>query len=430
MVDRHNQQQNNPAQSQDDFFEEREPRMEQALTLPDASYRFDRSTITPTRPREVRGTPSSSLLPVESSSNFITEPFQDGQYYQLNNESTVYIDRAALSGSNQASQKASKSCSDPPTTTDRGVQTMELYQQQTLPRVGQQDPSQQMTTDRHKPCQSSGHEAQRSFLCSTEGFHATATPTPGSDFTVNGVATNRCDILYILNSASSQSRSQIEDNPSTIVAKLHQQAAKQHQGHRDILLTSPNTAPQVLPLPHTSMAPSIQKTEKEKMLEGVPFMPICSQLVDERMLCAKAIRCFKNSIGTTNGIVRAGGYVGSDVYVATPFYCEYGYNLSVGDNTVIGPNCRLLDSGKITIGRNAEIGAGVIVSTLKMPTNTKRGDGLKVAQGIYISDNVYIGNDCIIEAGLRIGHNAIVPPRSVVVHDIPAGCNTSGKDAQ
>lgn len=92
----------------------------------------------------------------------------------------------------------------------------------------------------------------------------------------------------------------------------------------------------------------------------------------------------------------------------------------------------MLDSGKIIIGRNAKIGAGVIVSTLKMPTNTemsKRVNGLKVAQEIYIGDNAYVGSDCIIEAGVRIGHSAIVPPRSVVVHNIPAGCIVPGNPA-
>ncbi|CAI6336977.1 unnamed protein product [Periconia digitata] len=129
------------------------------------------------------------------------------------------------------------------------------------------------------------------------------------------------------------------------------------------------------------------------------------------MQCVQVMRYFNNTIYATNGILQAGGYVGSGVYVATPFYCEYAYNLSVGDNTVIGPDCRLLDSGKINIGRNAETGAGVILSTLKMPIDTKtskRVNGIKVASEIYIGDNAYVGTGCIIEVGVRIGHSAIV----------------------
>ncbi|CAI6342312.1 unnamed protein product [Periconia digitata] len=436
IVGKHSQQQNNPVQSLKDLLGERELRTAQVLTSPDAGYRFDQSTSTPARPQEVEKRPSPSLPLAASFSDFTAKPFPEGKQHQSNNNpNTSYSDRGVAPDSNQISQKTSKSCSNPPTTTYRVVQTLELSQQQTAPSAEHQDPYKQMAADIHQLWQRNGQEAQPTYLNPTEKLHRTATPTSGSDFTVNSVAVKRtpdhCDILYILNPEPSPSRSQIEADSITKVTPPYHQAAKQRQRHQNTPLTTPNTA-QVLPLARAVIAPSIQKTEKQKMLNKSPFMPFCSQLIDERMQCAQAMGGLDNAIDATNGITKSGGYVGSGLYVATPFYCKYGYNLSFGDNTVIGPDCRLLDSGKITIGRNAEIGAGVTVSTLKMPAHTntlKRVSGIKVAQEICIGDNAYVGSGCIIEAGVRIGHSAIVRPQSVVVHDIPAGCIASGNPA-
>lgn len=178
------------------------------------------------------------------------------------------------------------------------------------------------------------------------------------------------------------------------------------------------------------------------MLAGQPFQPFDRTLADEREKCAAAIFQFNS---TTNGAVsitenqrglhfktilaarwippyspeetRVGHY-GGNVHVAAPFYCDYGYNLNIADCVVIGSNCQLLDSARICIGRNCKIGNRVLISTIKTPTDTKAlkgSNGTEIAQEVWIGENVYIGDGCIIEAGVRIGDNAIVRPGSVVV---------------
>jgi acetyltransferase-like isoleucine patch superfamily enzyme len=125
-------------------------------------------------------------------------------------------------------------------------------------------------------------------------------------------------------------------------------------------------------------------------------------------------------------------HLGAGVRVATPFHCDYGYNLSIDDNVIIGPNCHLLDSAKITIGKDTKIGARVIITTLeppKDPKTLKGACGTEVAKEIYIGANVYIGDGCIVEAGVRIGNGVIIGSGSVVVHNIPLGYVARGNPA-
>ena len=178
------------------------------------------------------------------------------------------------------------------------------------------------------------------------------------------------------------------------------------------------------------------------MLAGEPFLPYTDQLVDERTLCSGAVYRFNSLsnaavqiaasererqfeyiiaarwIYSRPGERRVTGHLGGGINVAIPFHCDYGYNISIGDNVIIGPNSQLLDSGRIAIGRNTKIGARVTISTLKAPSDTKTlkgSKGTEIAREIYIGENVYIGDGCIIEAGVRIGNNAIVRAGSVVV---------------
>ncbi|EAT76353.2 hypothetical protein SNOG_16169 [Parastagonospora nodorum SN15] len=166
------------------------------------------------------------------------------------------------------------------------------------------------------------------------------------------------------------------------------------------------------------------------MLNGEPFLQHDEQLTKERAHCTAAVYTFNNTASASGDLAR--GYLernfwrivsatwmrphytyrrpdvhgddhfGSSVNVATPFYCDYGYNISVGDNVTIGSSCKLLDSAKIIIGRNTRIGASVIISTLKTPTDTKslKGScGTEIAQRVSVGENVCIGDGVTIEAG-------------------------------
>jgi acetyltransferase-like isoleucine patch superfamily enzyme len=183
------------------------------------------------------------------------------------------------------------------------------------------------------------------------------------------------------------------------------------------------------------------------MLHGEPFLQGDEQLSSERAHCKGAVYGFNSTANPSVVIaqrererlfkrivaaawvhprhmdqrpgVHVGGYLGGNVNVTIPFHCDYGYNISIGDNVNIGPHCQLLDSARIAIERNTKIGAGVIIETLKTPTDTKSfkgSNGTAIAGEVFIGENVYIGAGVIIEAGVRIGNNAIIRAGSVVVN--------------
>ncbi|KAH8723287.1 hypothetical protein GQ44DRAFT_774117 [Phaeosphaeriaceae sp. PMI808] len=241
---------------------------------------------------------------------------------------------------------------------------------------------------------------------------------------------------------TSQGMSHINTSPPAVAVGAHQRTKQPPQHPSLATTTAASPGP---PASRSAPAPSLQKTEKQKMLDGEPFVPYNIQLVYERMKCAGAVyrfndtgnavvgvaqgtheRCFKEIVEARWAQPRHGespvsGYLGDGAHVATPFHCNYGYNVSIGDNVTIGPDCQLLDSARITIGRNTEIGAGVTIPTLETPTDTKalKGSyGTEVAKEVHIGENVSIGDSCTIGAGVRIGNGAIVRSGSVVIHDI------------
>jgi acetyltransferase-like isoleucine patch superfamily enzyme len=176
------------------------------------------------------------------------------------------------------------------------------------------------------------------------------------------------------------------------------------------------------------------------MLAGDWFRPFDEQLMIDREKCKGAVfrfnltanenlhispetrdRHFREILTARRGPTpherSVCGHYGEKVYVDTPFMCDYGYNLSIADNVDIGTHCKLLDSGRITIGRNTTVGANVTIDTQRTPDNPKDLKGRNrtaMAAEVHIGENVHIGANCTILAGVSIGNGAIIRPGSVV----------------
>lgn len=242
-------------------------------------------------------------------------------------------------------------------------------------------------------------------------------------------------------------------DPSAVASEAHQQRAQSSQFS---LLAIPTAALLRSSLSWHKPAASSLKTEKQKMLDGEPFMPYSFQLVEDRRQCAAVLHRLNNTVGVVpeaaqrmreryfRAVVEAAwtqpryrdnlvsSRLGSSIHIATPFHCDYGYNISVGDNVIIGSKSKLLDSAKITIGSNTRIGACVTITTLKSPTDLKalkKSYGLELAKDTYIGKKVYIGDCCVIGAGVRVGDGVIVRSGSVVIHDIPSDYIAYGNPA-
>lgn len=122
------------------------------------------------------------------------------------------------------------------------------------------------------------------------------------------------------------------------------------------------------------------------------------------------------------------GRLGKNVRVNQPFYIDYGKNITIGDNSFINLNCTLLDTGKISIGKNTLIGPDVRIYTA---VHAKDGyerfweeeDGTMAiktwTEPVSIGDYVWIGGGAIILPGVTIGNNAVIGAGAVVKESVP-----------
>lgn len=95
-------------------------------------------------------------------------------------------------------------------------------------------------------------------------------------------------------------------------------------------------------------------------------------------------------------------------------------NVTVGSNTWIGPNVLLDGSGKLTIGNNCSISAGVQIYTHDSVKWAVSGGVEKYEYGpTFIEDNCYIGPNAIIQKNISIGQGSIIGANSLVNRSIP-----------
>ncbi len=156
-----------------------------------------------------------------------------------------------------------------------------------------------------------------------------------------------------------------------------------------------------------------------------------SELVAERTRAHRL--CASYNLSPTDSTIRSTllsnllGKVGEDSEIEAPFHCDFGYNISLGSNVFLNFNCIILDCGTVTIGDGVKLGPGVQLYTVGHPIDpTERKRGLEFAHPIVIEENVWIGGGSIVLPGITIGRNAVIGAGSIVTKDIPANVVAAG----
>ncbi len=177
----------------------------------------------------------------------------------------------------------------------------------------------------------------------------------------------------------------------------------------------------------------MMKTEREKMLAGMPHNALEAGLAAERDRAKELLHDYNictrpGDMAAREAIIRRlFGKAGKDVFITQPFYCDYGTYIEVGDGFYTNFNCTMLDAGGITIGNGVLLAPNVGLYTVGHPLDADlRAQAYEDAKPIVIGDNVWIGAQSIILGGVTIGSNTVVAAGSLVCKDLPANVLAMG----
>lgn len=177
---------------------------------------------------------------------------------------------------------------------------------------------------------------------------------------------------------------------------------------------------------------------KERMIANLPYKAWMDGLAEDRLECRKKIYKFNNmspdeeeeSLKFLKEEIL--GKVGGGYFnIEKPFRCDYGYNIEIGDNFFANYNFVVLDVGKVKIGDNVQIAPNVSLYTAGHPLHPdSRNSGYEYGIDITIGNNVWLGGNVCVMPGVTIGDNAVIGAGSVVTKDIPANAVAVGNPAK
>lgn len=117
--------------------------------------------------------------------------------------------------------------------------------------------------------------------------------------------------------------------------------------------------------------------------------------------------------------------------INSPFYMEFANHLEMGRNSFINYDCIMLNNAKVKLGDNVLVGPKVSFYTAIHPLCSEQRDKWWVyAKPITVEDNVWICGSATILAGVTIGKNAIVGAGAVVTKDVPENAIVVGNPAR
>lgn len=122
---------------------------------------------------------------------------------------------------------------------------------------------------------------------------------------------------------------------------------------------------------------------------------------------------------------------GKNLSVKPGFFCDLGINIHVGDGFLTNYNVTILDMAPVTIGDNVWIGPNTGIFAVSHPMEAAgRRERLAIAKPVTIGDGVWIGGNVTVLMGVTIGKNAVIGAGTVVTHDVPENAVVVGNPAR
>lgn len=188
----------------------------------------------------------------------------------------------------------------------------------------------------------------------------------------------------------------------------------------------------------SSAAPG-EKSEREKMLSGEPYLPSDPQLWQDRVRARRLLKRFNHDLAyddtTQRELLLAELLGGLDPaappFIEPPFFCDYGYNIHLGSDFYCNFNCTFLDCGPVHIGDRVLFGPGVQVYAVTHPVDPgERAAHTESCRPVRIGSDCWVGGNATILQGVTIGAGVTVAAGSVVTKDVEPYCVVAGNPAK
>lgn len=177
-------------------------------------------------------------------------------------------------------------------------------------------------------------------------------------------------------------------------------------------------------------------TERQKMLAGEWYTCMDAELERLRQVARAAVLAHNTMDPGERGpmapaLAALFGRVGAHVYIEAPFHVTYGFNVTLGDGVYFNTGCTILDTAPVTIGAGSMFGPAVQIYCADHHRDAAlRAAGHEIARPVAIAENVWVGGGAIVLPGITIGRNAIIGAGSVVTRDVAPGTTVAGNPAR
>lgn len=160
--------------------------------------------------------------------------------------------------------------------------------------------------------------------------------------------------------------------------------------------------------------------------------PYFKEAVDEMMrartLCAKANACLPDDPAYVGYLEELFGRKLDDVHILTPFVCDFGNQVTFGKNVFINHSAILSSSGGIEFEDGVMAAPGLRIATINHDMYERH---TKYTYGkVVVKKNAWLGMGVTICPGVTIGENAVVGAGAVVTKDVPANAVVAGVPAK
>ncbi len=177
------------------------------------------------------------------------------------------------------------------------------------------------------------------------------------------------------------------------------------------------------------------RSMRERMLAGEPYV-FDESLAEDTRRCRVLLQRINSATPDQDAerdaaLAELLGSFGEHSNIRPPFRCELGFQTYVGDRVFANFGLVCLDTARVTIGDDTQLGPGVQLLTPNHPLEPgPRRERWESAEPITIGRNVWLGGAVVVCPGVTVGDDTVVGAGSVVTRDVAAGTTVVGVPAR